>query len=131
MAWLLANKDNSTASNVTNGTSFSLKQESGNEYTLTIASNAATKASSNTGLFGMLEDFRDAGKTVSIKVTWVPAGDTAAQTSDVTWTNASALAGALGTDIGHLLGDLVESLTWTVTLDNTTYVIDVVEGPAV
>ena len=120
--WLLANK--STA-NVTHPNSFNLTKNADGTYTLTIASDAGTYPSSNTGLFELVDDLN-----AKVERNWT-SGGTLSNYLEYTYTNDSDLAGQIGSDIATLLAGTITTYGLRVTLGDTVYLINVVEGPAV
>ena len=124
MTWLLANKDGDDA-NVVNGNSFDLTENSDGTYTLTIASNAGSNPSSNTGLFELVDDL-----SAKVERNWT-SGGVLAEYLEYTYTDDSDLAGQIGSDIAALLTGTITTYGLRVTLGDTVYVINVVEGPAV
>ena len=124
VAWLVAHKE--TTGNVTNGGKFDLTQGVGDTYTLTLASDIATNLPSNTGLLALLQAYQS--EVTNIAINWVGSDNLPGSTPNFTWTDTSDLNNQLVKDIGNLMSGNVSSLSWTVILGDTAYVINFVKG---
>ena len=86
----------------------------------------STNLPSNTGLLALLQAYQS--EVTNIAINWVGSDNLPGSTPDFTWTNTDDLNTQLIGDINNLMNGNVFSLSWTVTLGDTAYVINFVKG---